>query len=133
MKKIVSFAIAMCLGATSVCAQYSDIDAHWAHSEINSWTNAEIINGNDGKFRPDDNITRGEIAAVINRILKYQTLSDINYTDVDNSMWFYEDVSKLSKVMTGDGVNFRPYDNITREEAVVLICKALKIEKQHIL
>ncbi len=132
MKKLLSYVILICMVTSVATASYNDTSMHWAENEIDIWLKIGIIMGNENLFRPDDSITRGEMAAVLNRILKYETMSLATYNDVESDMWFYEDVSRVSTVMTGDGVNFRPYDNMTREEAVVLMCKALKIEKQQI-
>ena len=114
VKKLLSYVILICMITSVAAASYNDTSMHWAETEIDIWSDIGIIMGNDNNFRPDDSITRGEMAAVLNRILKYETMSLATYNDVESDMWFYEDVARVSTVMTGDGVNFRPYDNMTR-------------------
>jgi hypothetical protein len=41
---------------------FSDTDGHWAREAIETWSGLGIIQGYDGKFRPDDPITRGDMA-----------------------------------------------------------------------
>lgn len=132
MKKTFLCCIMAALITLNCFAAYDDTKGHWAEGEIDRWSHAGIIMGNDGFFRPDDLITRAETAAVINRLLKYKNVSYKNYLDVSENMWFYKDVMSVSKVMEGDGDVFRPYDFITREEAASLVCKILRIEKQQI-
>ena len=44
---------------------------HWASAEISALAAHDILRGySDGTFRPENDITRGETAAVINRLLK---------------------------------------------------------------
>ena len=61
-------AIAMVLttfGMTVVsAAQYNDTEGHWAESYINTWSGYGVIQGDGGYFRPDDAITRAEVAQV---------------------------------------------------------------------
>ena len=134
-KALLSILLSVVLASSQVLmcfAAYDDTENHWAKDEIQRWSDVKIINGSDGKFRPDEPILRCEVSAVVNRLLKYKTVSDANYEDVSSDMWFYEDVKRVSPVMQGDTNFFRPYDFITREEAIVLVCKILKIDKQTI-
>lgn len=76
IKRIVSLflisAVAMTLmPSVAYAAEYSDISGHWAETAIKRWSDYGILQGNDGKFRPDDTITRAELTAILNRMLKY--------------------------------------------------------------
>lgn len=78
-------------------ASFTDIYGHWAESEINIAANNGWILGYDGKFRPDDYITRAEAMAFVNRVLQRipasvdDLLSDmVVWTDnMDISKWYY--------------------------------------------
>jgi hypothetical protein len=49
---------------------FSDIDGHWAADAINVAFMQGWVNGfGDGTFRPDQQITRAEVAALVNRAL----------------------------------------------------------------
>jgi hypothetical protein len=43
---------------------YSDISGHWASEAINKWSGYGVISGNQGIFRPNASITRGEMACI---------------------------------------------------------------------
>ena len=71
-------------------AAFTDTTGHWAETAITKWSEEySIINGyEDGTFRPDNSITRGAFAGILDRFLKFQstspagTFSDLsgNYT-----------------------------------------------------
>jgi len=51
-------------------ATFTDINGHWAEGYINRLANFGWVQGSgDGTFRPNDLITRAEVAALINRML----------------------------------------------------------------
>jgi len=77
---------------------FSDTQGHWAVSEISAMARMGIINGfPDGKFAPEQAITRAEAAAIINRMLIRlpETAEDLLPDMVvwpdnaDVSAWFY--------------------------------------------
>lgn len=53
-------------------AEFADMNnvSDWAKGYINAMYAQNIVNGTDGYIRPDDNITRAEFFAVLDRILK---------------------------------------------------------------
>ena len=75
----------------------------WAYSLINRVAGAGWINGyEDGTFRPDKNITRAEVVAIVNRMLNRtpdrahieNNLMNSSNAFVDNmrSAWYYYDI-----------------------------------------
>lgn len=70
-------AVAMVLttfGMTVVsAAQYNDTEGHWAASYIDTWSGYGVIQGDGGYFRPDDAITRAEVAQVTQNVIGYKT------------------------------------------------------------
>ncbi len=68
MKKIISIILALTIVCSiSVFANpFNDVEGHWAKAEIEKGYANKVINGDgDGKFRPDDTITRGEFLKMI--------------------------------------------------------------------
>lgn len=61
------------LGMATVvsAAEYQDTQGHWAESYINKWSDNGVIQGDGGYFRPDDAITRGEVAQVTQNLIGY--------------------------------------------------------------
>ncbi|MFR8975434.1 MAG: S-layer homology domain-containing protein, partial [Eubacteriales bacterium] len=111
-------------------AKFNDADIHWAKDAITIWADHEVIQGFDGLFRPDDTITRAEMAVMINRIMNYQVRAENTFIDLDDN-WYTDAILKLVKqgVMLGHDNQIRPEDPVTREEALVMIARALGIEE----
>ncbi|MBQ7986536.1 MAG: S-layer homology domain-containing protein [Clostridia bacterium] len=132
MKKILSiFLVAAMLLATCVAyaATYTDISGHWAQKEIEAWSEYGVISGYDGKFSPNRYITRGEFAVVLNRLMAYQEESLNVFHDLPDK-FYTSSVLKLYKagVMQGYAGSISPEASLTREEASVMICRALGIK-----
>ncbi len=115
--------------AQAVFAEFSDVQGHWAQAEIEKWSAKGIILGSDNMFRPNDPITRGEMAVILDRVMRYQLKAENSFKDLGQS-WYTEAILKANAagVIVGDNGNVRPKDNITREEAVVMFNRALRIE-----
>ncbi|MGI5971841.1 MAG: S-layer homology domain-containing protein, partial [Oscillospiraceae bacterium] len=109
---------------------FSDTDGHWAREAIETWSGLGIIQGYDGKFRPDDPITRGDMAVIIDRIMKYQTSAGNSFTDLGQA-YYTEAILKANAagVIQGSGSLVRPNDVITREEAAVMLGRALGLDE----
>ena len=105
---------------------YGDISGHWAESAITKWSNQDILSGYNGMFRPDDTVTRGEMAVILDRVMKYTETSENIFTDLDQA-FYTEPILKAVKAgtMIGSDNAVRPKELMTRQEAVVVLAKAL--------
>ena len=58
----------------------------------------EILNGyEDGTFRPNEQITRAEFAAMLSQFIYGDSTSNgTGYSDITDQDWFYEPVMKLA-------------------------------------
>jgi hypothetical protein len=108
--------------------RYDDIGGHWAENSIDSWSERNIINGFDGKFRPDDSITRGETAVILDRIMKFESEADNIFSDLDQN-FYTSAMLKANKagVILGDGGLLRPNDAVTLQETAVMFSRAFEI------
>ena len=124
------FSPAMAAG-TDRAVGFTDIENHWAKDTIIKWTEEGLIKGyEDGKFKPDNNISRAEFMAVINRVLGFNEEATIEFSDVGPDDWFYADVAKAVKAGYIEGYedgSARPNQDISRQEAVVALSRALGI------
>lgn len=76
---------------------FEDIAGHWANEYINVAASIGWVKGYEGKFRPNDHITRAEVVTLINRALNRQPesrddLLDEMLTPPDNAnedAWYY--------------------------------------------
>lgn len=115
--------------AESTKTRYIDTSGHWATESIERWSDYGVITGYNNAFRPNDPITRAELAAVLNKAIGYTATGVNPFTDVDSGKWYYDAVLKLAKagIMLGYDSKARPESAITREEAVTLISRAFDI------
>lgn len=112
-----------------VSAAFSDVQGHWAQAEIEKWSEKGIIQGYNGIFRPNEPVTRAEMAVMLDRIMNYQEKADNLFNDLGQS-WYTDAILKANAagIMVGSNGNVRPEDKITGKEAAVVISRALKIE-----
>ena len=105
---------------------YADVVGHWASDAIGRFKYLGILEGEEENFLPDEPITRGEVAVLLDRIMHYKTVSEVRFDDTQDHP--YEEVIlklRAAGVMLGDEANRAlPDDSVTREAAVVLIARA---------
>ncbi|WP_083675897.1 S-layer homology domain-containing protein [Paenibacillus borealis] len=111
---------------------YKDVEHHWAKEAVNDMGSRMIINGiGNGDFDPDQDITRAEFAAIIVRGLGLKTdNSTIPFSDVKSADWYSSFISTAHSYNLINGFEdgtFRPLEKITREQAMVILAKAIKI------
>lgn len=110
---------------------FSDTAGHWAAASINKLAEQSILGGfPDGSFKPDKQMSRAEFMAVMYRLLDLNTEEgDAGFEDISNAAWYSKYVKGLSEagIVTGfeDG-SFKPNQEMTREEAFVILYRALK-------
>lgn len=105
---------------------FSDISGHWAQKYIELAASNGWINGNpDGTFKPNNNITRAETVAMINRVLDRQTkdVSDLlpvsqmtNWSDnMDTAKWYYRDMQEATNNHKAERVGNSIYEKWTEK------------------
>ena len=105
---------------------FSDINGHWAQKNIELAAGNGWINGyEDGTFRPNNNITRAETFAMINRVLDRQTesvsdllpTSDMNMwsDNLNENAWYYKDVQEATNYHKCDRVGDSVYEKWTEK------------------
>ena len=137
MKKFLSLVMAMVMSFSLVtfasAAELKDVSGHANEEAMEVLYDLEIILGyGDGTFRPDNNITRGEVCAIVTRTLVGEDACAISYPDR------FDDVNNLSKlrpyvdtaydlgIMQGYGNRwFGLTDNVTYNQMAAIITRAL--------
>ncbi len=79
-----------------MAADYSDTENHWANAQIEKWSDEGILQGSDGKFRPSDSITRGEMAIILDRIMDYQVKAKNSFGDLASEAYFTDAILKAN-------------------------------------
>nr|WP_238357912.1 cadherin-like beta sandwich domain-containing protein [Cohnella zeiphila] len=111
---------------------FKDVENHWAKEDVNDMGSRLIVKGTDSEhFNPDQAVTRAEFAAFVVRALGLQENgSSTPFSDVAPDHWAYGAVGKAVEYGLIGGYNdgtFRPDRTISREEALVVIARAMKI------
>ena len=122
--------------ASNTAASFSDVNrGAWYYNYVMAAAENGLINGyEDGSFRPDNNISRQEMAVIISRMIHAENIAvedgnSISFTDIaDVNDYARDAVMELSGmgIISGDGGSFRPNDNLTKAEASTVLYKSRK-------
>ncbi|MHA4414302.1 cell surface protein [Bacillus cereus] len=98
---------------------FTDIKGHLFEKEILALAKAGLVNGfGDGKYGPDDILTREQMAQVLTNAFKFKSTKTTTFTDVDKNSWALKAISALEEngVTIGTGGNmYSPKMFVTRE------------------
>lgn len=112
---------------------FKDVEKHWAKDAVNNMGSRLVISGvRNDMFEPDRDITRGEFAAIVVRALGLMRpgTGKASFNDIAKNDWYYDAVSIAyeNDIISGYGNGkFGPDDKITREQAMTMIARAMKI------
>ena len=115
---------------------FTDInDALWAKKEIEEMAGMGKINGyEDGKFKPNNNITRAEFVVLVKRCFELDAeFKEEVFEDVLAKDWYFNDVMIAYKkgLINGFDDKFFPNKNITRQDAAVIISRVLEAKDSY--
>lgn len=140
MKKILSVLLVVALCFTmcvsfaaaeegNALARFTDAPKkdNWKHAGLHSAVENDIMKGHEDKIRPDDNITRAELTAMMVRVLGAQMhKADIeHYVDVAIDEWYHSYIQSgvAVKIINGAGNKMMPKDPITREQSFAILAR----------
>lgn len=109
---------------------FADVDAFkWYNTYISTLANAGVIvDSANGYFRPDEAITRAELAAMIAQFAKVDLTKSVSFNDVLANHWASKEIAIAAKMGWINGYpdgSFRPDATITRAEMITMINRAL--------
>jgi uncharacterized protein YjdB len=113
-------------------AAFRDVEKHWANEAVNNMGSRIIISGTgDGVFDPNRDITRAEFAAIVVRGLGLRPENRLSvFTDIKPADWFsgvVETAYEYGLIKGYEDGSFRPHDKITREQAMLIVSRAMKM------
>ena len=105
---------------------FADTEGHWAKGYIGALAAEGVVGGvSDDAFDPDSNITREQIAVILDRAFDLVTAETGTFADdAQISSWAYDGVYDVlaAGYMKGDTAgNFNPLANATRAEVATII------------
>lgn len=109
---------------------FADVDAFkWYNTYISTLANAGVIvDSANGYFRPNEAITRAELAAMIAQFAKVDLTKSVSFNDVLANHWASKEIAIAAKMGWINGYpdgSFRPDATITRAEMITMINRAL--------
>lgn len=112
---------------------FADTAGHWSETIVGKLTDCGIVNGyEDGTFKPDVYITRGQAAIMAANMLRWCGIDAQSTTSYVDTIGHYADVHiqtlQYFGVVNGyeDGT-FKPDINITRGQAAMMIFNCLTV------
>ena len=119
------------VGTGAVEPAYGDTAGHWAESSIERWSGHGIIQGSNGLFDPNGQLTCAQLATILAKLLKLPAAKDAGFTDNTADAWYYDAINRCAAagILNGNGDGtVTPEAPITRERAMVMLARALGIE-----
>lgn len=110
---------------------FSDMPKNWSTEALSLAVENGLLTGHNGKLMPEAKLTRSQMAAIINRAFgAYLSGSLESYVDVSKGKWYEADMEKAVQMKTflGSGNMLNPESDITREEAFLVMARAMKLE-----
>ncbi len=135
MKKLTAITLAIImmislLPISALAASFTDMpENHWASEAVSWCSDKGYVLGADSQFRPDDFITRADVAVVLQRILSEPKTTTMPFTDVAQGEYYYDSVAALAAagIIAGTSeTTFHPKNDITREAVAVLLARAFE-------
>ena len=115
----------------NIQTSFSDVaEGHWARAYIAELASQEIIEGfPDGRFRPDQPVTRGQFAAMIRKAFKKDKVRNaIAFRGISKNHWAYNAIREsyeMGFLGTESGNQFNPTQNLSRLQILVALAKGL--------
>lgn len=105
---------------------------HPNHKAISELQQAGVIHGADGLFRPNDTLTRGQMAKILVLASNFTPGGQKTFPDVPRTYWAHDYIAALAELNIVGGSNglFNPNGAVTRGQFVGMLDKALKEMKK---
>ncbi|MFI3253356.1 MAG: S-layer homology domain-containing protein [Eubacteriales bacterium] len=101
----------------------------WATSAVDYLYLTSVTRGvSESHFNPSANISRGDFALMICNAFRFtNTVPKTTFSDVPNNSYYYEAANTLKALLIaeGDGRNFKPEENISRQDALLMLSNAM--------
>lgn len=127
----VLFIFAFLLVTPVAQAMPSDLKGHWAQESVNNLIEQGVLNGYpDGTFRPDQSITRAELAKTLAVAYGFQSSGVQDVFPDTQGHWAQDYIVALAhnEIITGyPNGSFKPEAPVTRAEMVTMLTRLLKI------
>ena len=130
---VTCLSLAVSASAASI-SDFKDVDTKaWYAEAVSAAVDNGLLYGKSATIiDPNGDMTRAEMAAIINRSFGCYKTADISqYKDVAKSKWYYKDVAMAVQMGTYNGrsaSSMAPDAPISRQEAMTVVARALELD-----
>ena len=130
---VTCLSLAVFASAASI-SDFKDVDTKaWYAEAVSAAVDNGLLYGKSATvIDPNGDMTRAEMAAIINRSFGCYKAADISqYKDVSKSKWYYKDVALAVQMGTYNGrsaSSMAPDAPISRQEAMTVVARALELD-----
>lgn len=121
--------------AEDTAVKFTDVDGHWSENAVKEMVKRGVINGfEDFTYRPEASVTRAEFVKMVSKILGLDEIGESGFSDVNSESWYskYIAATKNAGLISGTNGRFMPNENITRQDAAVIVARMLDYKKKTI-
>lgn len=118
------------ISSNSYAVEFKDMPNNWAKPALQRAVDADILRGSDGKIDPYGNLTKAELATIINRVFGIKIKTSLGkYKDVSKNAWYRDDLARAVRMgyIQGNNELLEPEKPITREEAFTVLGRAFDL------
>ena len=142
MRRLLTFFLAAIMVLTAIplasaAPRFSDVpQSHWAYKAISEMAERGIIKGyNDGKFHPNEEVTRAEFAKIMIAAADIDVRGNKSqtFTDVPRTHWAFNYVEYAKPYLTGyksgSRYYYKPDQDAVREDIAVALVRLLGYDR----
>ena len=131
---IVGFVLSVPASATDAGAAFKDVpDGKWFSEAVKYCYLRGYVGGySDNTFRPDNKLTRAEMAVIMSNVFEMPEKAANTFKDVQEGKWYTDAVLRCVKAGVMSGYNkdtFGVNDNLNREQGAVILARVFGVDK----
>lgn len=117
--------------------EFTDVKdpSEWYYKYVNSCAALGVLSGmGDGTFKPQNTVTRAELAVMIVRstsdVISYRIDENLKFDDVKKGKWYYDAIMKCATmgiVFGKTDTTYAPDDYATREQIAAVVARVVNI------
>ncbi len=128
--------LSMLASTTVMAANFTDMPEGQMGIAIENAIGNGLINGfEDNTVRPNENITRAQMATIITRAFGVVDNAESSFGDVKDDAWYKDAVEKsvyMGAFKGDDKGNFNPENNITFQETYTVLARVFQYEPRKV-
>jgi len=130
-------ALTITAGTGAYAATFSDMPSGQMGLAIENAVNNGLIGGyEDGTVKPNEPITRAQMATIITRAFGTKDNADVSFGDVTDNAWYKDAVEKavyMGAFKGDEKGNFNPENNITFQETYTVLARVFQYEPRKVI